>query len=295
MSKILLTGGAGLLGRELCQQLLRSDHEVWIIDNLSRSNIIPNCYKFIKADLNHAETFVFLPRDFEYIYHFGAINGTSNFYKNPTQVLSRNVISDINTFEFAATCSNLKKLVYASSSEIPAGELGSISETVDIKINDIHNARWSYRLGKIASENYLANSKLPYVMLRYYNVYGPDDGPGHFLPDQIDKIKSGAFEIIGSNETRSFCHVEDACQATIWCAEHAYRALINIGHDIEIKISDAAEVIAQVMGHANVVWKHLPGRPGSATTRKPDITKLKTIMPHWSPRSFEQGVRQILS
>jgi UDP-glucose 4-epimerase len=295
MSKILLTGGAGLLGRELCRQLSNAGHEVWIIDNLSRSNTIPNCAKFIKADISNSQTFAFLPTDFDYIYHYGAINGTTNFYDKPNQVLASNFIGDIKTFEFAQTCSNLVRIVYASSSEIPAGELGAIPELLDIKINDIHNPRWSYRLAKITSENYLANSNLPYVMIRYYNVYGADDGPGHFLPDQIAKIKAGVFEIVGGNETRSFCHVEDACQATIYCAEHADRMLINIGNDVETKILDAAQIIAETLGHNTPNWNNLPGRPGSTATRRPDISRLKTIMPHFSPRTFEQGIRQILS
>jgi len=295
MSKILLTGGAGLLGRELCQQLMNQGHEVWIIDNLSRSQIIPDCTKFIKADISDSQTFAFLPTDFEYIYHYGAINGTSNFYDRPNQVLTSNFTGDIKTFEFAERCYNLIRIVYASSSEIPAGESGAIPELVDVRINNIHNPRWSYRLAKITSENYLANSALPYVMIRYYNVYGADDAPGHFLPDQIAKIKSGVFEIVGGNETRSFCHVEDACQATIYCAEHTNRQLINIGNDVETTVSDAAQTIAHALGHSNPIWTHLPSRPGSTPTRCPDISRLKNIMPHFDPRTFEQGIRQILS
>lgn len=295
MSKILVTGGAGLLGRELCKQLTVAGHTVWVVDNHSRSSVVPPCENFIKADLTDDSTFKLLPNDFESIYHYGAINGTTNFYNKPTEVLSKNFISDIKTFEFASTCADLKKLVYASSSEIPSGTPGPVSEILDIEINDIHNARWSYRLAKITSENYLANSKLPYVMIRYYNVYGADDGPGHFLPDQVTKIKSGIFEIIGDDETRSFCHVEDAIEASIYCAENATRELINIGSDVEIDIATAAQIIASTLGYTKPNWIQLPSKPGSTKRRRPDITKLKTIMPHFNPRKFDEGIRQILS
>lgn len=294
MSKILVTGGAGLLGRELCRQLTDAGNTVWVIDNHSRSSGIPKCVNFIKADLTDPNTFKLLPNDFDYIYHYGAINGTTNFYDKPNEVLSKNFIADIKTFEFAATCPNLKRVVYASSSEIPSGEPSPVSEVLDIKINNIHNARWSYRLAKITSENYLANSPLPYVMIRYYNVYGADDGPGHFLPDQIEKMKRGVFEIIGGDETRSFCHVEDAMAASIYCAENANNVLVNIGSDTEIVIDYAANVIANALGYSPT-WTQIPSKPGSTKTRRPDITKLRSIMPHFNPRSFEDGIRQILS
>ena len=294
MNKILITGGAGLFGRELCRQLKKAGNEVWVIDNHSRSSGIPDCDKFIEADLVDDSTFNLIPNDFDYIYHYGAINGTTNFYDKPNEVLSKNFIADIKTFEFATTCPNLIRVVYASSSEIPSGEPSPVPEVLDIKINNIHNARWSYRLAKITSENYLANSPLPYVMIRYYNVYGADDGPGHFLPDQIAKMKQGIFEIIGGDETRSFCHVEDAMEASIYCAENANNVLVNIGSDTEIVIDYAANVIANTLGYAPD-WKQIPSKPGSTKTRRPDITKLRSIMPHFNPRSFEEGIRQILT
>jgi nucleoside-diphosphate-sugar epimerase len=175
----------------------------------------------------------------EYIYHYSAINGTTNFYKMPNKVLENNFVSDINVFNFAKKCANLKRFVYASSSEIVADDpVSPVTENADVFIKDIHNARWSYRLAKITSENFLANSELPYIMLRYFNVYGENSKQGHFLGDQIDKIKNGVFSVIGSHETRSFCHVSDAISASIYVAENANRVLVNIGNDREISIGD---------------------------------------------------------
>jgi nucleoside-diphosphate-sugar epimerase len=170
-----------------------------------------------------------------------------------------------------------------------------VPEHADVFVKDIHNARWSYRLAKIASENFLANSDLPYVMLRYFNVYGENSKQGHFLGDQIDKIRKGIFEVIGAHETRSFCHVSDAVQASIYVAEAVNRQLVNIANDREIVIGDAVSIIAAQLGHADAVFAKLPSVPGSVVNRKPDITKLKSIMPTYQPMSFEQGIRQILS
>ena len=299
MSKILVTGASGLLGTEFCRQLKEAGHEVWAVDNHSRSTTIPPCDHWVKMDLLNNNSFtgyVDLPKDFDYIYNYGAINGTTNFYKMPNKVLTNNFISDINIFEFALKCTNLKRLVYASSSEIVSDDPTSpLAENTDVLIKDIHNARWSYRLAKITSENYLANSELPYVMIRYFNVYGENSKQGHFLGDQINKIKNGTFSVIGGQETRSFCHVSDAIRASIYVAENINREVVNVGNDREISIGDAVKVIATVMGHSDAVFEQLPSMPGSVANRRPDITKLRSIMPDYNPMSFEEGIRQILS
>ena len=299
MSKILVTGASGLLGTEFCRQLKEAGHEVWAVDNHSRSTTIPPCDHWVKMDLLNNNSFtgyVDLPKDFDYIYHYGAINGTTNFYKMPNKVLTNNFISDINIFEFALKCTNLKRLVYASSSEIVSDDPTSpLAENTDVLIKDIHNARWSYRLAKITSENYLANSELPYVMIRYFNVYGENSKQGHFLGDQINKIKNGTFSVIGGQETRSFCHVSDAIRASIYVAENINREVVNVGNDREISIGDAVKVIASIMGHSDAVFEQLPSMPGSVANRRPDITKLRSIMPDYNPMSFEEGIRQILS
>jgi nucleoside-diphosphate-sugar epimerase len=153
---------------------------------------------------------------------------------------------------------------------------------------------WSYRLPKICSENFLANSAISYVMCRYFNVYGDNSKAGHFLADQIAKIKSGVFEVIGPDETRSFCHVEDAVRATIHVSRAVERELVNIGNDREITIMEAAQTISRCMGHTDPTWITTAGKAGSTPNRRPDISKLKSILKDYRPRNFEQGVQEII-
>jgi nucleoside-diphosphate-sugar epimerase len=296
MSKILITGASGLLGTEFCRQFKEAGHIVYAVDNHSRSTTIPPCDEWFRIDLNNVDDINQLPTDFDYIYHYGAINGTTNFYKMPNKVLENNFVCDLNIFNFARKQTNLKRIVYASSSEIVSDDpMSPVPENADVFIKDIHNARWSYRLAKITSENYLANSDLPYVMIRYFNVYGENSKQGHFLGDQINKIKNGVFSVIGGQETRSFCYVSDAIEASIFVAENADRVLVNVGNDREISIGEAVKVIAQIMGHPEAQFEQLPSMPGSVANRRPDISKLRSIMPDYNPLSFEQGIRKILS
>ena len=295
--KILVTGASGLLGTEICRQLKQDvANEVWAVDNHSRSTTVPACDRFLELDLTNGANFEQLPQDFDYIYHYAAINGTKNFYERPNQVMWTNMCTDFNMFEFAMLCrETLKKFVYASSSEVVSDDPETpVKENTDITIKNIHNARWSYRLPKICSENFLANSAIPYVMCRYFNVYGDNSKAGHFLADQIAKIKSGVFEVIGPEETRSFCHVEDAVRATIHMSRAVENELINIGNDREITIMEAAQTIAGAMGHSNPNWISTPGKVGSTPNRRPDISKLQSVLTDYCPRTFEQGVREIV-
>jgi UDP-glucose 4-epimerase len=295
--KILVTGASGLLGTEICRQLKQDkENEVWAVDNHSRSTTVPACDQFLELDLTNGANFEQLPKDFAYIYHYAAINGTRNFYERPNQVMWTNMVTDFNMFEFATQCGNsLQRFVYASSSEVVSDDPETpVKENTDITIRNIHNARWSYRLPKVCSENFLTNSKLPYVMCRYFNVYGDNSKSGHFLADQIAKIKSGVFEVVGPEETRSFCHVEDAVRATIHVSRAVNNELVNIGNDREITIMEATQTIARAMGHTNAVWITTPGKTGSTPNRRPDISKLKNILRDYRPRSFEQGVQEII-
>ena len=295
--KILVTGASGLLGTEICRQLKQDvANEVWAVDNHSRSTTVPACDRFLELDLTNGANFEQLPQDFDYIYHYAAINGTKNFYERPNQVMWTNMCTDFNMFEFAMLCgTTLKKFVYASSSEVVSDDPETpVKENTDITIKNIHNARWSYRLPKICSENFLVNGAIPYVMCRYFNVYGDNSKAGHFLADQIAKIKSGVFEVIGPEETRSFCHVEDAVRATIHMSRAVENELINIGNDREITIMEAAQTIAGAMGHSNPNWISTPGKVGSTPNRRPDISKLQSVLTDYCPRTFEQGVREIV-
>lgn len=295
--KILVTGASGLLGTEICRQLTaEGGHEIWAVDNHSRSATVPDCNKFLELDLTEGNNFQQLPVDFDYIYHYAAINGTKSFYERPTEVMWTNMVTDFNMFEFATMCEKtLQRFVYASSSEIVSDDPETpVKENTDITIKNIHNARWSYRLPKICSENFLTNSKIPYVIFRYFNIYGDNSKAGHFLADQIAKIRAGVFEVTGADETRSFCHVEDAVQATILVSRSAKNDVINIGNDREITIMQAAQTIARVMGHSQPVWVMSAGKAGSTANRRPDISRLRNIMRDYRPRTFEQGVQEIV-
>lgn len=289
--KILVTGASGLLGHEVCEQLHQQGHSVWAIDDGSRGKSTPRADVILDQDLSRP---LELDTDFDRIYHFAARNGTNHFYEQSNRLLVNNVSSDLSVFEFASRCGNLHSLIYASSSEVVVGNTAPQSESMDITVQGLHNPRWSYRLSKMLAENYLANSKLPAVILRYFNVYGPKSLPGHFVYDVQQKIKQGRFELIGADEVRCYCHVTDAVQATLAVSD-CVGEVINIGSDEPLTAREAADIIAGALGYASPKWEELPGRPGSTQRRVPDLGKLRMLVPGFRPRSFRDGVSDIIN
>ena len=287
MDKVLVTGASGLLGRELCKQLRAEGYYVTAVDNHFRYNYIPECNKYHTDDItNYTATNT---NDYEYVFHMGNINGTKYFYDIPNQLIESNITADFAVFNFVKQNPNCK-LIYASSSEVVAGSTEfPTTEEIDITIKNIHNPRWSYRLGKLVGENYLTNSNLNYTILRFFNVFGPASGSGHFVRDILDKLDKEDYRLIGADETRSFCRVEDAVDAIVNIFKLTDREVINIGSDEEITILEAANIIAK---HKNktVEWQFAPSNIGSVKRRRPDITKLLELYPSFNPAKFKDAI-----
>jgi len=286
--KILITGANGLIGRSLYQHLKHSRDEIYAVDNNSRFST------YTQDGVTNQPLEEFLQNcniGFDYIIHLAAINGTSNFYSRPLDVISNNVKSDLSVFDYAQqhNC----KILYASSSEV-VSESSNIptSEEIDVTVKDIHNPRWSYKFGKMIGENYLMNSKLDYVIIRFFNLFSEHSGKGHFVHDIVQKIKQNNFELIGPFETRSFCYVTDVVPHFLPIMHKINKEILNLGSDEEIKIIEAANIICHKF-KVKPNWKFKDSLPGSCQRRCPDLSKIKSIIPDYNPRKFAQIIDQI--
>src|SRR3989344_5191072 len=314
----LITGGGGFVGYHLARHLVDNSYNVTILDNFTRSKADEELDKlldepnitFLKGDVTKPETFNSLDNEFDYIYHFAAINGTENFYKIPDKVLKIGVLGIINILDWFIK-QDKGKLMFASSSETYAGTLKLIGnafpiptpEGVPLVIDDPSNVRWSYGAGKIVGEvavhSYAkAYSIKNFVIIRYHNIYGSRMGFDHVLPQFIGRIvkKEDPFKILGGQETRTFCHVDDAVRATrlVMESEKTNGQTVHIGRtDGEIKIIDLAKQLfqaADVNPHPQI--EILPAPAGSVLRRCPDTTKLQSL--GFTPKvSLHEGLKQM--
>lgn len=189
----------------------------------------------------------------------------------------------------ACEMNKIRELVLLSSSEVyHHAKIIPTPEDISLIIPDIKNPRFSYGGGKIASElmlmSYCKENFDKAIIIRPHNVYGPDMGREHVIPQLIDKLNfikknnSKILEIQGDgSETRAFIHIDDFVEGfDIALKKAQHLDIINIGNDREIKILELVKMILKVMKiDCNIKSGEL--RKGSTLRRCPDISKLRQL------------------
>tara|TARA_Y100000766_G_C18917304_1_gene613010 strand:- start:11902 stop:12867 length:966 start_codon:yes stop_codon:yes gene_type:complete len=290
MKKILITGGAGFIGSYLANDLYSENYEVDVIDNLTRgddSRLNENI-KIFDIDLTDLNQMKILPKDYDLIFHLAAVNGTDNFYNNRVKVFEVGFKSCINIYDYFKYSGS--SIIIASSAEVyQTPSKTPTDETVELIIPDIKNPRYSYGGSKIFSELLVMNYGLDYfqksIIFRPHNIYGPNMGFKHVIPQLINKVKIandnniGHINLIGSGEeTRAFCYIDDLVRGLkLLMYKGLDKEIYHIGNSHEIEIIDLARRITKFI-NPNIECRagektHL----GGTKRRCPDITKIKSL------------------
>lgn len=307
--KVLVTGAAGFLGSFLSEELLSHGYQVVGIDNFFRGKkeYLPDHknFTFYKIDLTkecNKLSGVIKKEKPELLIHYAAINGTKYFYDIPYRVIDDNVIMTQNVLK---TCekSTIKKIIYASSSEVYGEPLEvPTPETHPILLN-IHTDRDSYASSKAINEFYVKlfakEHNLEFLILRIFNTYGPHMDTseyGQVVPEFINKIfNEKEFTIIGSGKhTRSFCYVSDHARLVRKLAENISNEIVNVGNDKETKIVDLAKTMHK-LEEKTFDPKYLPEREYDHKRRQPDISKLKKLINDFPKITLEEGIQKTIN
>ncbi|MCG8699346.1 MAG: NAD-dependent epimerase/dehydratase family protein [Bacteroidales bacterium] len=312
MKKILITGGAGFVGYHIAVKLAaNTENQITIIDNLSRGKsddmfnelLEKDNVDFISGDLTQPGFYDKLDTDFDYIYHLAAVIGVKNVMKNPDKVLYVNAISTLNIFEYLRKCTNLKKVLFSSTSEIYAGTLKNFGidvptgEEVPLTVEDITTDRTTYALSKMYGESicfvYGRKYNVPFSIVRYHNVYGPRMGFAHVIPEMFIKItEKEVVEVASPTHTRAFCYIDDAVEMTIRSCEYesTLNEIVHVGNSSqEITIMQLAETVRNVLGRSTVLTG-TEDTAGSPSRRCPDISKIVRLTKYEPQTSVEQGI-----
>ncbi|MFM1756623.1 MAG: hypothetical protein RL621_1596 [Bacteroidota bacterium] len=291
-----ITGGSGFIGSALVKRLLGDGHKVTVYDNNARGNVSrlpldnPNLI-FIEGDIRDVVKVIESSKDSTSFIHMAAINGTDNFYKHPELVLDVGIRGMLSAVE-ACRANGIKELVLASSSEVyQSPAIIPTPENVPLIIPDIENPRYSYGGSKIASElilqTYGRTGFDRAFTFRPHNVYGPDMGWKHVLPQFIlratelqKSVPQGVipFKIHGDGtQTRSFIYIDDFIDALVLLLNLGkHLETYHIGTIDEVTIKDVAEKIGDFFGRK---IKIEPGDKilGETSRRCPDIAKIKNM------------------
>ena len=314
-NRILVTGCGGFIGKYLVQSLLQDNSNIIYgvdkkekLETLLGSSFIPALAKerFIplELDLTKQDDCVKLP-DVNLVYHLAALNGTSLFYKIPWDVFYNSSVSTLNLIERFRESKQLKRFVYTSTSEVYASfvdsnpDLCPTPESVSVGFQDILNSRWSYGGAKLAGEIALlaANKQfgIPFSIIRYHNVYGPEMGLDHVIPDFIDRGKQGIFELYGAENQRSFIFISDAVGATVEIgrSSSALNHIIHVGTMEMVSMKFLANKIMMIANWSGHITEY-PAPPGSTLARCPDTTFLNSEVGFFPKVSLDAGLSEVL-
>ena len=309
MNKILVTGAGGFIGRSLVNFLSKDKKNLIIaLDNnfrgsLKKINKLKNVKKVKVNILNEKEIKPYF-KGVSTCFHLAAINGTKNFYNYPKKVLETGVEGTLNVVKQSLS-NNLKEFIFFSSSEayqkpknIPTTEME------ELKVPDVFNPRLSYGGSKIIGElitiNYLKKTKLKYKIIRPHNVYGPDMGDDHVLPELITKIrrkkknKKITIKIFGSgNESRSFIYIDDAINGIFKIYKKGKKnSIYNLGTNQEIKIKYLIKQLGIILNKKIIIKPDALHR-GSVSRRCPNVEKL-TNLGHKNIFSLFEGLKRTI-
>lgn len=280
--KILLTGHRGFIGSHL-KESLGDDYDLVCVDKVDG------------FDLCDATRVNSLP-DVDIVLHLAAFNGTCFFYDQPYEVAYNNTIPTLNLLNRYRKTQT--KFVFASTCEIFSGAIDKYNypiptdEQVPIVFDDIKNPRWSYSLPKALGENMVINSGLDWVVIRYFNIYGPRQ-THHFISEFVERAQRGDYSIYG-NDTRSFCYVDDAVELTKQVMKASQNQIVNIGQQTERRISDIAKTILDIMHINSDLLIIKDGKPGSVTRRCPDTSRLFELTGFDNYTPIEVGLKHTL-
>ena len=283
---ILITGASGFIGNALFNKLNKEEYNVIGIDNLSRSKNRKN-NKIIVGSIFNKYLLKKLVKKADIIVHLAAINGTRNFYNIPSKVFEVSLRGTLILYECLKEIKNKnKKILLASSGEV-YGEPSRIptDENIPLIISDILNDRYSYGGGKICQDliaRFLISSVVnECVVFRPHNVYGPNMGFDHVIPELIYKSlkQKKILKIEGTGkETRSFCYIDDFLNGLSILIKKRIKgfSIYNIGNNEEVTILKLVKIILKNL-NKKIIIKKKKLRKGSTKRRCPDLKKIKKI------------------
>lgn len=289
----LITGGAGFVGSALARRLYTLGDEVVVLDRFSRGKPerLLAGIETVSGDIRDQSAVWNAAAGTDAIWHLAYVQGTQTFYSDPKEVIDVALGGIVNLLNVIEAQGNHPDLFLVSSSEVyqtPPEGMFPTDETVPLSVPDVTNPRYSYGGGKIACElAVLAYAELlrRAVIVRPHNIYGPDMGFEHVIPEFAMRMNEliaedlRDFRIQGTGlETRSFCFIEDCVDALLVLLEKGETGNVyHLGNPNEERaIGDLALDVAAWFGHTITV---IPGKlpKGSPTRRLPDIGKLEAL------------------
>lgn len=306
-SIFLVTGGAGFIGSNLCEAILKLGYKVRCLDDLSTGkqenvdmfNNHPN-YTFIKGDIKDLDTCMKACKGVDYVLNQAAWGSVPRSIEMPLFYCANNIQGTLNMLE-AARQSGVKKFVYASSSSV-YGDEPNLPKIEGREGNLLSPYALTKRCDEEWAKQYTLHYRLPTIGLRYFNVFGrrqdPNGAYAAVIPKFIKQLLNGERPTINGDGTQSrdFTYIENVIQANLKAClalPDAYGQAFNIAFGGREYLNDIYFSLAKALG-INIQPIYGPDRRGDIKHSNADISKAKTLLGYEPEWSFEQGIDEAI-
>lgn len=307
--KVLVCGGAGMIGSHLARRLLKEGADVTIVDNLSsgsRKNIedIKMDVDFVKQDLRNYDNCKLRSRGMDFVFQLAAdMGGIGYITAIGAQIVHNSGLINLNMFE-AGKNNDVPNYFYSSSACVYPEYLQQNVEVTPLKESDAYPAQpdqfygWEKLFSEKVAEAYQRDYGMNIKMARFHNVFGPmftafdkekGKAPCHLILKAIRHPKP-PFSIWGDGlSTRSFLYIDDCVEAVLRLMGTEHLEPINIGSDRLVTVNELARVIIKISGKKIEPTYELD-RPQGVRGRNADLTQVARVL-NWRPEvSLEEGL-----
>jgi len=301
--RILVTGGAGFLGSQLCEMLVARGDDVICVDNFFTSQKVNVSHLLDKPNFELIRHDVIVPiwLEVDQIYNLACPASPGHYQFNPIKTIKTSVMGAINVLGLAKRCN--ARVLQASTSEVYGDpEVHPQTESYRGSVNPI-GPRACYDEGKRAAETlfmeYHRMNKIDIRIVRIFNTYGPRMHPfdGRVVSNFIRQaLANEPLTLFGDgSQTRSFCYRDDLLDAMVSMMENetGFIGPVNIGNPSEFTIRELAELVIELTGSSSsIVEGDLP--KDDPVRRQPDIRLAREKL-HWEPTvDLREGLQKTI-
>jgi len=300
--RYVVTGGAGFIGSNLVDELVRRGESVVVLDDLSagkEDNIaeIRNKISFIKGSINDIEAVRRSMQEADYVIHLAARTSVPRSIKDPLETNRVNIEGTLNVL-LAARDTKVKRIVLAASSSA-YGETPTLPKVETMPPEPISPYGVTKYVAELYAQMFGRVYDLQNVSLRYFNVFGPRQDPGSPYSGVLSKFCTAFLQgaepvVFGDGEqTRDFTYIENVVQATLAASEApaAGGRVINVGTGARISLNQTLAMLREISG-SPLEAKYEPARDGDIRDSEADITLGRELLGYQPTVDFAEGLRR---
>ena len=304
-SKVLVTGGAGFIGSNLAEELIRQGAKVTILDNLItgfHQNLeeIRGDFEFIEGDLNEDEKLRKALEGVEIVFHQAALPSVPRSVDNPKETHDACVNGTFNVL-LKSKEAGVRRVVYAASSSA-YGNQETLPKLETMRPEPLSPYAAAKLMGEYYCQVFTSVYGLETLCLRYFNVFGPRQNPSsHYsgvISRFVDSLMGGKTPVIyGDGETsRDFTYVANIVNANINAAQttQGIGEVANVANGDRITLKQLLEVLKKITGKMDATADFQPERQGDVKHSQADITRAKEWLKYEKLVDLEEGLQKTI-